>query len=447
MVLFGSDNATGEGEAEVILIEIAGALRYTVLLIWVLLCVGALPHQAQGARGPRSVRGARRRRGGSSALVEDVGGGLNEFVKSRAIDGMKARASHFYSRVALAGTWLLSAGHTVVALVAAMVQGKDSNIAYLFYCLSRSVQYAASILYVAYMLLDLEPDRRVAGINTYILAVAACINVPVATVLGESIGDEIAAALAFMCFCKFLGGVRLKASAHPVEEERREHVSIVCSTIVRMLAPLIVMGSEMAWCWLEAYLESGEEEGALMKDDLKCEGIYYGCDGLMLLIVAIGLLPMLTLNAKSALTLENMCKFKLSIIEVVQVGAIGVYSVYAMGYYATRQEREVGDTEQLIKAGMLGMLTVAFVGGSLLKKVEDSVDGEDVARLSSGSVISDRISIGAEKSVWEGGMKGATGKGRIVRASTRGIAKEIERRDESIGEEGEDEATFSPGMM
>jgi len=50
-------------------------------------------------------------------------------------------------------------------------------------------------------------------------------------------------------------------------------------------------------------------------------------------------------------------------------------------------------------------------------------------------------------SVWVGGLMGATGKGRIVRASTRGIANEIERRDESIGEEGEDEATFSPGMM
>ena len=168
---------------------------------------------------------------------------------------------------------------------------------------------------------------------------------------------------------------------------------------------------------------------------------------MIVLISGIGMLPLLTVNAKSTLTLENMCKFKLSIIEVVQVGAIGVYSVYAMGYYATRQEREVGDTEQLIKAGMLGMLTVAFVGGFLLKKVEDSVDGEDVARLSSGSVISDRISVGAEKSVWDGGMKGATGKGRIVRASTRGVAKEIERRDESIGEEEEDEATFNPGMI
>ena len=165
----------------------------------------------------------------------------------------------------------------------------------------------------------------------------------------------------------------------------------------------------------------------------------------MLLIVAIGLLPMLTLNAKSTLTLENMCKFKLSIIEVVQVGAIGVYSVYAMGYYATRQEREVGDTEQLIKAGMLGMLTVAFVGGFLLKKGED---GEGVAsRQNSGSVMGDRISVGVQKSVWEGGMKGATGMGRITRTSTRGIAKEIERRDESIGEEEEDEATFNPGMI
>ena len=121
-------------------------------------------------------------------MVEDVGGGLNEFVKSRAIDGMKARASHFYSRVALAGTWLLSAGHTVVALVAAMVQGKDSNIAFFFFWLRKNVLWVAATLYVSYMLLDLEPDRRVAGINTYVVGLGTCIRVPVAFVFGEPIG-------------------------------------------------------------------------------------------------------------------------------------------------------------------------------------------------------------------------------------------------------------------
>ena len=105
-----------------------------------------------------------------------------------------------------------------------------------------------SLMQLAYMLLDLEPDRRVAGINTYVLAVAAWIRVPVAFVLGVSMGVEVAVALAWVVFSRFTGGVCLKASAHPVEEERREHVSTVCSAIVRMLAPLVVMSSEMAWC-------------------------------------------------------------------------------------------------------------------------------------------------------------------------------------------------------
>ena len=116
-----------------------------------------------------------------------------------------------------------------------------------------------------------------------------------------------------------------------------------------------------------------------------------------------------------------------------------------MGYYATRQDRAVSDADVLIKGGFLAMVFGSVLGGFLLKKVED---GEDVAsRQSNVSSPAVRISVAVRKSVWDGGMKGATGKGRIVRASTRGIAKEIERRDESIGEEGEDEATFSPGMM
>ena len=34
-----------------------------------------------------------------------------------------------------------------------------------------------------------------------------------------------------------------------------------------------------------------------------------------------------------------------------------------------------------------------------------------------------------------------------MRTSTRGIAKDIEGRDESIGEEEDNEATFNPGMI
>ena len=454
MVMFGSRprDDPAEGETEVFLTKIAGAMKCSVVLIWVVLCVWEYFHTKHKVHRDHVLSGEREEEeGGEGGLAQRwamVWGGLNEYVKSRAVDGKKARASHLYSRVALAGAWLLSVVPAVVALVAAGVQGKDSNLAFLFYLLSRSVQWVAGTLYGAYMLLDLEPDRRVAGINAYVMGVGACINVPVAFVLGESVGFEVVGALAFICFSRFMGGVRLKASAHPVEEERREHVNKVCSVILRLLAPLLVMGSEMAWCWLKTYLESGEGEGEFMKDDLRCRGIYYGCDALIILIVFTGALPLLTVNATSTLTLENMCKFKLSIIEVVQVGALGVYSVYAMGYYAARQERVVGDAEGPIKFGMMGMITAAFIGGFLLKKVEDSEDGEDVAsRQSSGSVISDRISVGAEKTVWEGGMKGAKGMGRIKRASSRGIAKETEWRDESIGEEGEDEAAFSPGMM
>jgi len=47
-----------------------------------------------------------------------------------------------------------------------------------------------------------------------------------------------------------------------------------------------------------------------MKDDRQCEGIDIGCDVFMVLIVSASLLPLLTVNAKSTLTLENMCKFK-----------------------------------------------------------------------------------------------------------------------------------------
>jgi len=48
---------------------------------------------------------------------------------------------------------------------------------------------------------------------------------------------------------------------------------------------------------------------------------------------------------------------------------------------------------------------------------------------------------------WEDGMKGATGRGEIKRASSRGLEEESREREESIGEEEENEATFNPGMI
>jgi len=451
MVMFGSRprDAPGEGQTEVILTMIAGGMKYMVVLIWVVLCVWEIFHTKHKVHTDLVLSGEREEGEGGGGWVAQrwsrVWGRLNEFVKSRAVDGKKARASPLYSRIALLWTWLLSLGPAVAMTVAVIVQGKDSNTANLFFRLSTSAIFVATILYVAYMLLDLEPDRRVAGINTYVLAGAVWIRVPVAFVMGESPGFSVVAALAYLGFSRFMGGVRLKASEHPVEKERHEHVFTACNAVLKLLAPLIVMSSEMISCWLKSYLESGEVEGELMKEDRQCRGIYYGCDGLMTLIVLTGGLPLLTVNAKSTLALENMCKFKLSIIEVVKVGALGVFGVYALGCYATRQARDPSDAEPLIKVGMIAALFASFIGGFLLKKGED---GEGVAsRQNSGSVMGDRISVGVQKSVWEGGMKGATGMGRITRTSTRGIAKEIERRDESIGEEEEDEATFNPGMI
>jgi len=162
-----------------------------------------------------------------------------------------------------------------------------------------------------------QPDRRVAVFNTYIMAVAPAIRIPVAFTKG-GVGDavtEVCSAFAWTLGSRFISGICLKASVHPIEEERREHVKTVYIGCLRLLAPVIVMSSEMSWCWLKAYLES-EEEGRLMTVDMKCNGIYYGTDSLLILIFYSGLWPFVTVNAKSTLTLENMCKFQLSMIEV-----------------------------------------------------------------------------------------------------------------------------------
>ena len=166
---------------------------------------------------------------------------MSEFVKCKAVNGKETRVSHLFSKVALAGAWLLNVVPAVVALAVIGVQGKGSNIAFLFYRLNMSVEFIAATLHGAYMLLDLEPDRRVAGINTYVMAVVACIRVPVVFTLTGEVGIvDVALTLLWGFFSRFMSRVRLKSSAHSVEEERREHVGAVFNAVVRVSAPLIL---------------------------------------------------------------------------------------------------------------------------------------------------------------------------------------------------------------
>jgi len=138
-------------------------------------------------------------------------------------------------------------------------------------------------------------------------------------------------------------------------------------------------------------------------------------------------------------------RLNLSVVEMVQVGALGMYSVYALAYYAMRRERVVDMTSwEGICFGAVGSMLLSSMGISLCRRGGGVEGGEREGR----SVASRRL--GKEKSVWEGGRRGVSSRsewgGRDGRDESGGEFGDAGDQHFGVGD-GEGDAAFNPGLM
>ena len=244
---------------------------------------------------------------------------------------------------------------------------------------------------------------------------------------------------------------RNDALAKHSEEERRRHVyEVVFPNVLKLAAPFIILTAEPLACYFRHQPFSNEF--------YSCDGIAIGNTPLVMIMVLIASSQILFIGSESILSVENLCKLKMSCIEAYQLASFGLCSAYAFAMYALRKERVVhwdGDDGHFYTS-FTAILVTGVVLGFCKKKKQSQQQGTKPCESKKSSLwtAQGRKSNDVRKSLWDNGTKGAIGSGALKNASKRGIVKERLSGEESKGgvgkggrERGISDAAFHPGFM
>jgi hypothetical protein len=445
-----------------------------VLLIWEYLHIKHITHkdlvlsgELEKGEGQQSFLAQRFKRTWRRA---------NEWIRSNAVNDDAPRVSSIF-RMAFAAAAMLPLAICVAGIITALAQDRDSNLAFLAFQISSTLQNVSGATTITFVFLDLE---TIAGAFNTIFPYT------------PAICDALLAVLQFLCrdntrwfFQDILVNcpvyfaivfailrIRTKAIANCTAEELRSHArAYVLPAFVKLAMPLTFMSSEVCNCYVKLYFEAGEH-GTLLKDELKCEGMFLGVMPLLYLITVMGSRSIVSVKGKGSFSLANMLNLKLTFIEMIQIAGSGIYAAYAMPYYSMRRERPIDwAAKEGVVYAVAGVVLLASIAVAACEKTVSEGDAEAVAEensstrgssavgkqsTSSRGSVSDRISAGKRISLWDGGSKGITSKGRLRSASKRGIG--VESFGDSGGggprgfqggsqDEEEGGLDFNPGLM
>jgi hypothetical protein len=384
-----------------------------------------------------------------SAMYERGWEWLDDWVKRNAVGDTRPKVSNFYIACGRV-TYFLCTLPSVFSLGLLIIVGKDSNLLFVCIQLADALAIPAAICMGTLMFMDLEKSERgcyriihpyLAGASEFLACGVEYATTGHISMFAAGFGTAILFAGVF--------AVKLKSKiiSQTTEEERRLHVyKVVFPRVLKLIAPGIIITSEVTVCWLSSFFVSSESE--LMKDaDMECRGIVLGTTPILLLLSLIGMWPMVVVQGRNSrgTTLQRISNMELNVVEMCQVVIVAIYSFYAVLYYSLRKKRATASDLEinlfLIISLMLG-LTLMF--GVYFNR---SGGGEDAQ---TPSAAWKRNSVGARKSLWDGGLRGVAGVGRGGRlsASKRGLGKES-GLDDQFGGVGanSDDVAFNPGFI
>lgn len=442
---------TPEGEAEARLTAMMIYLGYLVLAIWFVILGWERNHLKHKINNDHVIS---RRRTEEDAASLSTGQRawvglwerLNAWLHKHEVKDDEPRASSLYTRIACIGTWALTVP-VAASVVALAVEGKDSNRAVLGYKMWIAVKVLFLMSGNVYYFLDLtegggEGYRRYHILLPFLTGVIEA--VAVAVLYSPRDGIMNYAFVVLISGCAYWASVQRGRALKRSPDARRRHVyETVVPAALATGTPLIVMSSEMAACWLRTYFKcaaEGSSDGCCMKDNRECDGVSFGASPLAWTMFLTSFHVMLYMDVKDALALANIAQLKLSALEGLQVAVFGCCAVYALVMYAMRKETAVDWSKEGLHHAAFYVAIVCSALLSSFANREKGGGGEGVGGRRSSA------SRDARKSMWEGGRKGAVGRGGIASASqrggwggkiTRGASREIE-----VGEN-----TLNPGFI
>jgi len=384
---------------------------------------------------------------------------INKWIAERAVGDTEARTSPMFQWIACAITWSITACSILSVILLAVKHAPGTILLYKAWTI---LKFSAAVCSAAAAFFDLR-DRPDNGrfdyvrLGMYSILVGEIVHCAVSYHIwpGEHsafINTCLVAGICLVC-------VRLhkRAVTSSTLEERRKHVyEVVFPKTLQLAFPFIVISSEMLACNTEAFVEvmsnatsakNSTDTGGIFADATEpfeeCDGIILGCTPLVLIMLFLFFSQALYVSAETTFTLKNIARLKLSSVDLTQIAVFGVCGVYALYMYSLREKRAVsweGFDGMLYYAFVL-LLTAAAMAGSLKSEGvgferqsrgssasrRSSASGGRESRDSGGDIRATRVgrkSMDMRKSIWEGGMKGAVGKGGIASASKRGLVAE-----------------------
>jgi hypothetical protein len=476
LALFGSrprDVDDLDLSAEGKLTVVVECLKYFVLMIWALLWFWEYQHVKFKYHIDLVLSGEREedeiRRGWLGTMWNRLWMALNgRFLKFAVTNEIEARVSPLYRFYLFLGS-LSCVGLAICADLTLLIQGLDSNLAFLIYKGVLASLIPGILGMCAFLFLDMASTSdshfspKAKELAAFSPALAAAASIPVGyAATSRLLVFHVPLTVGLIMLGVFVKRLRKNLMASASEVKLRDHLyHTVFPAVVSMMMPVVVMTSEVICCWLSSHWSL--KEGELLRENRKCEGIEVGTYPLLLLISTVGCWPLVTITSRERETksLENVSKLNLGCIEGTQLTIFGFYAVYALVNYSLRVKRTVayGELEGLVFYGFSSLLLGSMVLSACKRKEEEEEEekeGEVEMPRSSGrstgsrGSASDRASLGRGLSMWEGGTRGARDRGSIKSASKRGIGVEDQLRHKcDEGEEivGGADAAFNPGLI
>ena len=385
---------------------------------------------------------------------------LNALVARHAVKVEDARTSSLFVWIMSAITWLIMS-QIYIAFALLAFSGPDSNEALLFFALYKSNEVLMWPCFSAMQFFDLRKphERKDSGNrNSRRLFVSATkvfflIAIVLTAVVSTTIHQETILTDALTCVLQIVLTVVIHfahKSAVEVEsqEVRHNHVyNVVYPKTIQLAFPFLIICAEMMACWIEEY--GMLTEGALLKDHRQCSGLSVGCLPLLLVILCEYWRETLYISIEtSKFTLENICRLNMDFVGRFQIAGLVMASLFSLANYTMRGKRNVDwkGADGVMCYTFVGIIFVTIIiGNCSSNKQEESSTG----RRSSLATVAGRRNRGKRTILWEGGTKGARGKGMIANASRRGIFEEKKREKLSFmgAGEGLGDTTMNPGFI
>ena len=327
--IYDLDELTEKYEAELVLLSIVDGLKYTVVLLWIVVMVWQTAHVNQLIMSEQESIGEMEsdelvgRKRWAAEKWHNLMSRLNAWMEKNAVGEGEARMSPVYSSVVGFLSYVLIILPIFVAAAILLSSNKGDivarNYASLMYHLSVDFKLVASVLVGIFAFMDLEvavmTDGRDGNKNNkwqyrdFHVCIVVLSSIVDACVSSSLYGHTSALNIMLIATSFTLAALaiyrRRKALATATFEQRLYHVKNVVFPASISIAPtLIYMTSEMAACQLFALTRAQIERNSLGREN-ECDGINHGIFPLLLILCALHFGKVVFVNVRSAFTTKT----------------------------------------------------------------------------------------------------------------------------------------------